>query len=120
MKKTILSVMLMLITSHVFANQVPIRYVKDIQKISDQYSLEMKSFLKSLDPSITQFKPEQKQQFCTILQRYADSFYVTTDRNRAELPLSYSKLTKQDIINKVLMSKEMEILSGYGIQCELK
>ncbi|NHB57097.1 hypothetical protein G8E00_10130 [Acinetobacter shaoyimingii] len=105
--------------SQVFADKVPVRYVKDIQKISEQYSLDMKKFLKSLDPSITQFKPEQKQEFCGILQRYADSFYQATDRNRSELPFSYSNLTKQDIINKVLMSKEMEILSGYGIQCNL-
>ena len=50
---------------------------------------------------------------------YVDDFYQLTNKNRDSLPFSYANMTKQDVINKVKQSKEMQILKDYNIQCDL-
>jgi hypothetical protein len=110
---------LLLISSYGMANEMPTRYVKDIQKISDQYSADMKTFLKSLDPNTTQFESAQQAQFCAILQRYADQFHLTNQKHRKNLPLSYTVLTKREIVAQVSNAKEWQMLKQYGVQCQL-
>jgi hypothetical protein len=120
MKKIIYFSLLTLITSQVLADNIPTRYVKDIEKISNQYNDEMRSFLKSLDPTLSEFQPHQKDQYCAIITKYADDFYKTTQKNKDSLPFSYSNMTKQDVVNKVLSSKEMELVKQYNIECDFK
>lgn len=119
MKKNICFLILLMIGSHVMANEIPARYVKEIQKISDQYGLEMKRFLRALDPNIERFDPHQEQEFCMILQRYADNFHQTNEQYRKNLPLSYTALSKKEIVNQVKNSKEMQLLNHYDIECNL-
>ena len=95
------------------------RYVSDVEKTSDQYSLDMKVFLRSLDPKITQFNTQQQTQFCSIVKKYVDDMYLTTDQNRQFLPPSAQSMTKQNIIDKVMTSPEMQLLQRYNIQCIL-
>ena len=96
------------------------RYVRDVEKISTQYTSQMKSFLRSLDPQTTAFNAQQQVQYCAIVKQYVDDMYKTTDENRANLPPSYMSITKQDIISKVNTSPEMQIVKKYNIQCDLK
>ena len=94
------------------------RYARQVEKISTQYNVQMKSFLRSLNPQITQFDAQQKAQYCLIVKTYVDDMYKATDENRSSLPPSYMSLTKQDVINKVNSSPEMQILKKYNIQCD--
>lgn len=107
------------VSSQIYSQELPDRYIRDIQKISDQYNTDMKMFMRVLDPQISEFQPQQKKQFCEILKKYVDDFYQTTDQNRDKLPFSYAKMTKQDVIAQVLASKELTILSKYKIECDL-
>jgi len=102
-----------------FAN-VSERYVRDVERISTQYSADMKFFLRSLDPKITEFNIQQQAQFCAIVQKYVDDMYLTADKNRQSLPLSTQSMTKQNVIDKVMVSPEMQLLKQYNIQCNLK
>ncbi|OTG66012.1 hypothetical protein [Acinetobacter silvestris] len=120
MKKFIMALVVMLGSAQAFSANVPERYVRDIEKISAQYNTDMKIFLKSLSPQLKQFNPQQQTQFCGIVKQYVDDMYKTTDQNREYLPLSYTSLTKLDVINKVMASPEMQILKQYNIQCDLK
>lgn len=95
------------------------RYARQVEKISTQYNTQMKSFLRSLNPQITQFDAQQKAQYCTIVKTYVDDMYKVTDENRSNLPPSSMSITKQDVINKVNNSPEMQILKKYNIQCDL-
>ena len=104
----------------VMAQEVPEKYLKEIDKISNQYNHDMKYFLRTLDAHTTSFDPAQKAQFCGIVIRYTDDFYQVTDKYRASLPLSYAQMTKQDVVQKVMQSKEMMLLSRYQIQCDFK
>ena len=102
-----------------FAESIPDQYVRDIEKISTRYNADMKFFLRSLDPKISQFNQAQQAQFCGILKQYVDDMYKTTDQHRKYLPLSSQTVTKQNIIDKVMVSPEMQILKKYNIQCNL-
>ena len=99
-----------------FAESIPDQYVRDIEQISTRYNADMKFFLRSLDPKISQFNQAQQAQFCGILKQYVDDMYKTTDQH---LPLSSQTVTKQNIIDKVMVSPEMQILKKYNIQCNL-
>ena len=103
-----------------FAESIPDQYVRDIEQISTRYNADMKFFLRSLDPKISQFNQAQQAQFCGILKQYVDDMYKTTDQHRKYLPLSSQSVTKQTIIDKVMVSPEMQILKKYNIQCEFK
>ena len=110
---------LMMISTVSFAENIPDQYVRDIERISARYNADMKFFLRSLDPKISQFNQSQQTQFCTILKQYVDDMYKTTDQHRKYLPLSSQSVTKQTIIDKVMVSPEMQILKKYNIQCNL-
>ncbi|WP_296278989.1 hypothetical protein [uncultured Acinetobacter sp.] len=118
MKKIFVTIILVLSSSQIMAG-VSERYVRDIEKISNQYNADMKFFLRSLDPQLNQFTPQQQLQFCGMIQKYVDDMYKTTDENRADLPPSLMSVTKQNIIDKVMVSPEMQILKKYNIQCNL-
>lgn len=105
--------------SQVMAQNVPEKYVRDLDEISNTYSADMRQFLRSLPNSTTQFNPQQKNQYCSIVSRYVGDFYQLIDQNRASLPFSYSHMTKQDVIVQVKKSKEMQLLSRYKIECNL-
>ncbi|OTG94785.1 hypothetical protein [Acinetobacter sp. ANC 3832] len=120
MKKIIISLVMLLSSVQTFSAEIPERYVRDVEKISNQYNADMKNFLRSLNPQITQFDAQQQAQFCNIVVQYVDSMYKTTDQNRQYLPLSIQSLTKQDVIDKVMLSPEMQILKKYNIQCKLQ
>ncbi|BCU64471.1 hypothetical protein F941_01924 [Acinetobacter bouvetii DSM 14964 = CIP 107468] len=96
------------------------QYARDVEKISSQYSVDMKLFLRSLDAKTSQFSAQQQQQFCGIVKKYVDDLYQTTDQNRAYLPPSAQSMTKQTVIDKVIVSPEMQLLKKYNIQCDLK
>ena len=102
-----------------FAESIPDQYVRDIEQISTRYNADMKFFLRSLDPKISQFNQAQQAQFCGILKQYVDDMYKTTDQHRKYLPLSSQTVTKQNIIDKVMVSPEMQIMKKYNIQCNL-
>lgn len=121
MKKTLLGLILgaLLSTSMVYADNVPDQYIQDIERISTRYNADMKFFLRSLDPKITQFNSAQQKQFCGILKTYVDDMYKTTDQHRKYLPVASQAITKQTIIDKVKTSPEMQILKRYNIQCDL-
>ena len=110
---------LMVVSTASFAESVPSQYVRDIEQISTRYNADMKFFLRSLDPKISQFNQAQQAQFCGILKQYVDDMYKTTDQHRKYLPLSSQTVTKQNIIDKVMVSPEMQILKKYNIQCNL-
>lgn len=118
MKKIFVTIILVLSSCQIMAG-VSERYVRDIEKISNQYNADMKFFLRSLDPQLNQFTPQQQLQFCGMIQKYVDDMYKTTDENRADLPPSLMSVTKQNIIDKVMVSPEMQILKKNNIQCNL-
>ena len=118
MKKIFVIALLVLSSSQIMAG-VSERYVRDVEKISNQYNADMKFFLRSLDPQLNQFSPQQQSQFCGMIQKYVDDMYKTTDANRSDLPPSLMSVTKQNIIDKVMVSPEMQILKKYNIQCNL-
>lgn len=119
MKKILIALSILVSTSSVFA-AVPDQYVRDVERISAQYNADMKFFLRSLDPKLTQFNTQQQSQFCLIVQKYVDDMYQTTDESRQHLPFSVQSMTKQDVIDKVMLSPEMQLLKKYNIQCDLK
>ena len=119
MKKISIALAILLCSTQVVIANTPDRYARDIEKISSQYNTEMKNFLRGLSPQLTQFNVQQQHQFCHIISQYVDDVYKTTDQNREHLPLSYASITKQDIVNKVMLSPEMQILKKYNIQCNL-
>ncbi len=78
MKKIFVTMLLVLSSSQIMAG-VSERYVRDVEKISNQYNADMKFFLRSLDPQLNQFTPQQQLQFCGMIQKYVDDMYKTTD-----------------------------------------
>ena len=119
MKKIIFTLILAMSAQLAIATGVPDQYVRAVEKISNQYSADMKFFLRSLDPKITQFSPQQQQQFCGIVKKYVDDMYQVSDQNCQYLPLSVQSMTKQNVIDKVMLSPEMQLLKKYNIQCDL-
>ena len=118
-KKAILALGLIWVGSQAIAQNVSERYVRDMDKVSNTYSTEMRQFLRSLPNSTVQFNPQQKHQYCSIVASYVDDFYQLVAQNRTNLPLSYRDMTKQDVILQVEKSKEMQLLSRYKIECNL-
>ncbi len=120
MKKIICLCILSCLGFQTFAQDVPEKYLRAVDKISTQYNLNIRNFLRSLDPQITQFNPQQKDQFCGIVNQYISDFYKVTDQNRSALPLSYASMSKQDVIQKVMLSQEMQMLAKYNVNCDFK
>ena len=119
MKNKILAALLITFCTSSFAQQIPEKYARDLDKITQQYSQDMRDFLKSLPPTTVQFDSQQKNKYCSIVATYVGDFYQLTNKNRDSLPFYYANMTKQDVINKVKQSKEMQILKDYNIQCDL-
>lgn len=119
MKKKILATLMIAMCSSSFAQDIPEKFARDLDKITQQYSLDMRGFLKSLPPTTVQFDAQQKNQYCSIVATYVNDFYQLTNKNRDSLPFAYANMTKQDVINQVKHSKEMQILKNYNIQCDL-
>ena len=46
--------------------------------------------------------------------------YLAADQNRQYLPAAVQSVTKQNVIDKVMVSPEMQILKKYNIQCDLR
>ena len=119
MKKILIAFSIFFYAHSTFA-AVPESYVREVERISAQYSADMKFFLRSLDPKLSQFNPQQESQFCGIVKKYVNDMYKTTDENRRYLPPSAQSMTKQNVIDKVMLSPEMQLLKKYNIQCDLK
>lgn len=119
MKNIIVAFVLIWVGSQAIAQTVPEKYIRDMDKISNTYTTDMRQFLRSLPSSTVQFNPQQKNQYCSIVATYVDDFYQLIDQNRASLPFSYTNMTKQDVIVHVKKSKEMQLLSRYNIECDL-
>lgn len=119
MKKIILILGLIGVGAQAIAQNVSENYVRDMDRISNTYSTDMRQFLRSLPNSTVQFNPQQKYQYCSIVAAYVDDFYQLIAQNRTSLPLSYRDMTKQDVTLQVKKSKEMQLLSRYKIECDL-
>lgn len=96
------------------------QYVSSVEKISAAYTQDMRGFLRGLDPQISQFSPEQQTKFCGIVNQYVQDLSQAIETNRSHLTGQYATMTKQDVINQVTESKEMQMLKKYNIQCNLK
>lgn len=96
------------------------QYVAAVDQISEQYKQESRNFFSSLNAQQTSFTPQQQTQYCAIVGSYIDRLYQAADQNREALDRQFRQMTRQDVINKVMSSKEMLILRKYNIQCDLK
>ena len=96
------------------------QYINSVDKIRGVYAQDIRSFLRSLDPQISQFTPEQQAKYCQINQRYIQDMSVAIEQNRSSLPPQYASMTKQDLIKQVVESKEMQMLAKYNVQCDFK
>ena len=96
------------------------QYVNAVHKIRGTYAQDLRGFLRSLDPQLTQFSPEQQAKYCGINQRYIQDMSGAIEQNRSSLPPQYASMTKQDLIKQVVESKEMQMLAKYNVQCDFK
>ncbi|WP_277560992.1 hypothetical protein [Acinetobacter beijerinckii] len=96
------------------------QYANSVDKIRSVYAQDIRSFLRSLNPQISQFTPEQQTKYCQINQRYIQDMSDAIEQNRSSLPQQYASMTKQDLIKQVIESKEMQMLEKYNIQCDFK
>lgn len=119
MKKIILVSCLILYSFTTLAQNLPEKYVHDVEAISNRYSNDMRHFLRSLPNSTVQFNMQQKNQYCSIVTIYIDDFYNFINQNRASLPFSYANMNKHDVIARVKSSNEMQLLRKYNIECDL-
>ncbi|KKW80086.1 hypothetical protein AAV96_06505 [Acinetobacter sp. AG1] len=96
------------------------QYVNSVEKIRSVYAQDIRSFLRSLNPQISQFTPEQQAQYCGINQRYIQDMSDAIEKNRSSLPPQYANMTKQDVIKQVTESNEMQMLVKYNVRCDFK
>ena len=96
------------------------QYVNSVEKIRSVYAQDIRGFLRSLNPQISQFTPEQQAQYCGINQRYIQDMSDAIEKNRSSLPPQYANMTKQDVIKQVTESNEMQMLVKYNVQCDFK
>lgn len=118
MKKIILALYFLVNSFSAIAQNLPEKYVRDVEAISNRYSNDMRQFLRSLPNSTVQFSPQQKNQYCFIVTTYVDDFYNLINQNRSNLPFSYANMHKQDVIALVIKSKEMRLVRKYNIECD--
>lgn len=120
MKKQLLYVLLgASLGGNVWAGSIE-QYVVTVQKVTDQYKQERRQFFMTLDQNLTQFTPQQNQRYCGIVKNYVDGLYRTADENRAYLDLEYRQLRYNDVVKQVLESKDMQLLTRYGVKCQLE
>ncbi|GJC30595.1 MULTISPECIES: hypothetical protein [unclassified Acinetobacter] len=96
------------------------QYVLAVEEINTQYKQDIRQFLRGLNPQQQGFNSQQQQQFCGIVSRYVDRLYQAADENRAYLDRRYQNINKQDVIQQVSTSKEMQLLKKYQVNCDLK
>ena len=108
-----------MILPHVYAASAE-QYVLAVEEINAQYKQDTRQFLRGLNPQQQGFNPQQQQQFCGIVSRYVDRLYQAADENRAYLDRRYQNINKQDVIQQVNTSKEMQLLKKYQVNCDLK
>lgn len=96
------------------------QYVRAVEKITATYAQDMRSFLRSLDPQLSHFTPEQQAKYCAIVNQYVKDSYAAIEKNRSHLTEQYATMTKQDVIHQVTASKEMQMIAKYNIQCDFK
>ncbi|WP_313035393.1 hypothetical protein [Acinetobacter sp.] len=96
------------------------QYVAAVDQISEQYKQDSRNFFSSLNAQQTSFTPQQQTQYCAIVGGYIDQLYQAADQNRAFLDRQFRQMTRQDVMNQVMSSREMLILKKYNIQCDLK
>ena len=96
------------------------QYAKAVDKIRETYAQDLRGFLRSLDPQLTQFSPEQQIKYCGINQRYIQDMSDAIEKNRSSLPPQHANMTKQDVIKQVTESNEMQMLVKYNVQCDFK
>ena len=96
------------------------QYVNAVDKIRGTYAQDLRGFLRSLDPQLSQFSPEQQTKYCGINQRYIQDMSGAIEQNRSSLPPQYAGMTRQDLIKQVVESKEMQMLAKYNVQCDFK
>ena len=94
-------------------------YVVAVDKINRTYKADIRQFFGQLNPQQTSFTVEQQTRYCGIVGRYVDQLYTAADKNRSSLDAQYRNLTKRDVIQQVMSSKEMMILKKYNVQCNL-
>ncbi|TCB75608.1 hypothetical protein [Acinetobacter sp. ANC 4173] len=94
-------------------------YVVTVDKINRNYKADIRQFFSQLNPQQTSFTAEQQTRYCGIMGRYVEQLYIAADKNRSSLDAQYRNLTKQDVIQQVMSSKEMMILRKYNVQCNL-
>lgn len=95
-------------------------YVQAVEQINADYQTESRQFLRALNPQQQGFTVSQNQQFCGIVQRYVDRLYQAADQNRAYLGRQFQNLNKQDVIQQVKSSKEMQLLKRYHVECHVQ
>lgn len=96
------------------------QYVAAVEKTSTQYKQDTRNFFSSLDARQSSFTPEQQTKFCAIVDTYIQKLYQAADQNRESLDRQFRQMTKQDVINQVMSSKEMFVLKKYNLQCDFK
>jgi hypothetical protein len=120
MKKIVLSLFVLGCAGSLEAVASVEQYVNSVEKIRAVYAQDIRGFLRSLDPQISQFTPEQQAQYCGINQRYIQAMSEVIQQNRSSLPRQYASMNKQDLIKQVVESKEMQMLAKYKVQCDFQ
>jgi hypothetical protein len=77
------------------------QYVSSVEKITATYAQDIRGFLRSLDPKLSQFSPEQKVKYCDINNQYIQNLSDAIEKNRTHLPAPYATMTKQHSLTNV-------------------
>ncbi|WP_180152675.1 MULTISPECIES: hypothetical protein [unclassified Acinetobacter] len=118
MKNMILAACLLGLVTNIAAASAE-QYVIAVNDINEKYKTDVRQFFSQLDPQQQGFKADQQVKYCGIVQTYVNDLYRAADENRAFLDREYRNMNKQDVIQQVIASKEMQLLKKYNVQCAL-
>ncbi|WP_180003002.1 MULTISPECIES: hypothetical protein [unclassified Acinetobacter] len=118
MKNMILAACLLGLATNIAAASAE-QYVIAVNDINEKYKTDVRQFFSQLDPQQQGFKADQQVKYCSIVQTYVNDLYRAADENRAFLDREYRNMNKQDVIQQVIASKEMQLLKKYNVQCTL-
>lgn len=118
MKNMILAACLLGLATNIAAASAE-QYVIAVNDINEKYKTDVRQFFSQLDPQQQGFKADQQVKYCGIVQAYVNDLYRAADENRAFLDREYRNMNKQDVIQQVIASKEMQLLKKYNVQCAL-
>jgi hypothetical protein len=96
------------------------QYVAMVEKVTDQYKQERRQFFLTLDPNLQQFTAQQNQRYCGIVKNYVEGLYLAADENKAYLDREYRQIVYSDVVKQVMESKDMQLLTRYGVQCDME